>query len=123
MSAKLYANGIKFALAEILDQVAFDKLYALADEIGDDETKQKSFIGDPSAYAFQTVGFETPEGFHMHLVDEKNQYHPPEGYAQSQLQEFTDEDGRWSRVEIRVGKGPKCYAFCGYCKSSDSVAQ
>lgn len=115
MSAKLLANGIKFSLSEIMENVELDKLYLLASEIGEDEEKQKSFVADPSAYALQSVGFVTPDGFHMHVVNERNEYFPPEGNAADQIASYSDSEDQWARIEIRAGKGPKCYVLCGWC--------
>lgn len=115
MSEKLLAAGIRFSLAKLLDKAEFDKLYSLASEIGEDDEKQKAFIADPAAYAMQSVGFLTPDGFHMHTVNERNEYFPPEGDASEQIASYGDTAERWARVEIRIGKGPKCYALCSYC--------
>ena len=117
MSTKLASNGVKFALDAFLKDTDFEKFFQLADHIGDDGDKLKSFIANPEAYAFSEVGFKVPDGFHMHFVNEKNEYFPPEGNAAEQIASYSDSEDRWSRIEIRAGKGPKCLVACGYCPS------
>jgi len=115
MSNALYAAGLKKAILDVQRDGDFATFMELPDAIGDDEEKTKAFIANPEAFAFAEVGYEVAEGYHMHFVDESNEYHPPEGDAESQLGSF-GKDEKWARVEIRVGKGPKCWALCTICE-------
>jgi hypothetical protein len=72
------------------------------------------FIKNPAGVAKREVGMVVPAGFHLHFVDQENNYFPPEGDAVAQLQKGTG--GKvWGRVEIRSAVGPGCVTLCGVC--------
>jgi hypothetical protein len=73
----------------------------------------EEFKKDPIGVA-RREGFTVPDGFHLHFVNEKNEYFPPEGDAISQLQKGKTRPV-WGRVEIRYAVGPGCVAACGVC--------
>lgn len=72
----------------------------------------KQFIADPVGFA-KLEGMETEEGFHLHFINEKNEYFPPEGDALSQLEQ--KKTPVWGRLEIRYAVGPGCIAACTGC--------
>ena len=79
-----------------------------------DEALLKEFIADPEGVAKREVGLVPPPGAHMHFINEKNEYFPPEADAIEQLQKGHS-GNPWRRVEIRSAIGPGCYALCILC--------
>jgi hypothetical protein len=110
----------KFAVIgslETLKDIDFTKGYEMDRRLKADTNLLAEFVKNPEEVAKREVGLEVPPGFHMHFVNEKNEYMPPEADALSQLS--LGEDGRlWSRIEIRTAVGPGCYVFCGVCDNS-----
>jgi hypothetical protein len=74
------------------------------------------FKKDPIAVA-KREGMTVSEGFHLHFVNEKNEYFPPENDAISQLQ-AGKKTPIWGRLEIRYAVGPGCVVECGSCDNN-----
>jgi hypothetical protein len=106
-------NSMKQALKIAAD---FDHrpLYELDRKLKANAALLEEFKADPHGIAHREVEVEVPQGFHLHFVDENNNYHPPEGDAVSQLQAGKHKHA-WSRVEIRSAVGPGCVIVCGHC--------
>ena len=101
---------------EVFRDVDFTKGYEMDRLLKDNPELLEEFVKDPEKVAKREVGLEPPKGFHMHFINENNEYMPPEGDSFSQI--ANGEDGKpWSRIEIRTGFGPLCYAFCGTCNT------
>ncbi len=106
-----------YAIKGALQSVAtfdFTPGYELDRLLKKDPELLKEFIKDPAAVAKREVGIILPKGWHMHFVNEKNEYMPPEGDALSQL--AAGKSGKlWSRIEIRTAAGPGACVFCILC--------
>jgi hypothetical protein len=110
------SNAIKTGL-ELLQDFDFTKGYELDRRLKADPNLLAEFVQNPPEVAKREVGLEPPQGFHMHFINENNEYLPAEGDAISQL-ELGRDGSLWSRVEIRMAAGPGCYALCFICKGS-----
>lgn len=87
--------------------------FRLDEKLKADPTLLEEFKKDPIAVA-KREGFTVPEGFHLHFINENNEYFPPEGDAISQLQRGKTHPV-WGRVEVRWAVGAGCIAGCGAC--------
>jgi hypothetical protein len=99
---------------KVLSTFDFTPAYELDRRLKADTKLLAEFIKNPSAVAKREVGLVVPKGTHLHFVNEKNKYFPPEGDAVSQLVE--GRSGKpWTRVEIRSAIGPGCVTLCILC--------
>ena len=115
MAAKVSTSNMR-TLAALKVFAAFDFTpgYDLDKRLKADPKLLAEFIKDPAGVAKREVGLVAPPGAHMHFINEKNEYFPPEGDAISQLHKgHTGEP--WGRVEVRTAIGPGCYALCIGC--------
>ncbi|MFF0949367.1 hypothetical protein ACFYE9_17345 [Rhizobium leguminosarum] len=104
--------SIKVALGDVA-KINATPAFRLDEKLKADPALLEEFKKDPMGMAARE-GFVIPPGFHIHFINENNEYFPPEGDAISQLQR-----GKtlpvWGRVEIRFAVGPGCIAACGIC--------
>jgi hypothetical protein len=98
---------------DILGRVDYDKMYEIAERASKDKSLFAEFDKDAAAAAKKTNGFTAPNGYHIHLVDEHNVYHPKEDDALTQISKA--KNNKWSRVEIRAGKWNAACIICLWC--------
>ena len=107
------ALAVRSAL-QILGNFDMSPCYELDRRLKADKNLLAEFTKNPEGVAKREVGLVPPPGTHMHFINEKNEYFPPEGDAISQL--TAGQHGNpWSRVEVRAAVGPGCYALCIVC--------
>ncbi|MBV1704639.1 MAG: hypothetical protein KGI57_08630 [Hyphomicrobiales bacterium] len=87
------------AIPNYLTETDVTKMREIAKAVYENPTLLADFDRDPEAAAFQINGFRPPEGHHLHLSDDKNQFHPAEYPGRFGSH---DVDG-WTRDEFRVG--------------------
>lgn len=97
-----------------LGNVDYAKMFEIA-KVVKEKNEISKFEGDPSGYSRAVNGFEPPPGFHMHIVDAKNNYHPAEADATSQLGAQQKAEN-WTRVEVRAGYEDIACIICLWCK-------
>lgn len=100
---------------QVLSNVDMSPCYELDRRLKADKNLLAEFIGDPLGVAKREVGFVPPPDTHLHFVNERNEYFPPEGDAISQLAAGVH-GNTWSRVEVRAAVGPGCIAMCQVCE-------
>ncbi len=104
-----YNEELKRFFKDITPLFELDKLIVTNPQI------RQRFIADPRGVARELVGYEVPEGHHLHFVDTDNVYYPPEASAIEQLQK-EPKSRTWFRIEVRGSAGqPGCWAWCGVC--------
>lgn len=109
----LDANSVIKASFASLQEVEYSKLFEIAKHVKENgEISQ--FEANPVAYASSLNGFTPPPGFHMHIVDSNNNYHPAEDDAISQLNSTQGE--HWTRIEVRAGYSDIACIICLWCK-------
>ena len=107
------AQSVKQGL-QALAQIDMTPVYQLDMRLKSDSNLLQEFIADQAAVLERETGIVVPPGIHMHFIDNRNEYQPPEGGALDQL--LSKPSGTaWSRVEVRAAVGPGCYAFCFFC--------
>lgn len=99
-----------------LQQVDYSKLFEIA-KVVKDKDDFVAFGNDPNSYSKSVNGFSPPEGFHMHVVDSKNKYHPEENDALNQLLSNANTEN-WTRIEVRAGYKDIACIVCLWCKSN-----
>ena len=101
-----------------LANVEIEKMYEIAAAVSKDLALIKAFDENPVAAAKHINGFEVPAGFHMHIVDAANEYHPKEDDALQQISTKTGEEN-WVRIEIpALGVGQIACIICLWCGSA-----
>jgi hypothetical protein len=91
------------------------KMYEIAAAVSKNPALAVDFDADPLAAAQKINGFVPPPGFHMHIVDGNNVYHPKENDALTQIS--TKSGGvAWTRVEVRAGVDNMACIICVWCK-------
>jgi hypothetical protein len=107
------AQTVKQGL-QALAQIDMTPFYQFDMRLKSDKNLLEEFIADPVGVAERETGILAPAGTHMHFINNRNEYSPPEGGALDQL--LSKPSGAvWSRVEVRAAVGPGCYAFCFVC--------
>lgn len=99
-----------------LQEVEYAKLFEIAKNVKEKGEISK-FEADPIGYSNSLNGFAPPAGFHMHIVDSSNNYHPSEDDALSQLSSGQKEN--WTRIEVRAGYADIACIICLWCKSKN----
>jgi hypothetical protein len=93
----------------------YDKMIEIAKAVSEKPALLADFDADPLLAAAKVNGFEPPPGFHMHIVDEQNVYHPKEDDALTQIS--TKSGGEtWTRMEVRAGYNTIACTICVYCR-------
>ncbi len=117
MKVSVSASDLLKMSTSALPQLDYAKMYEVAKAVADNPSLIAEFDADPEAAAKKINGFQVPPGFHMHIADGENSYHPPEDDALSQISGQVDESV-WSRIEIRAGVGAMACIVCLWCKSN-----
>ena len=110
------ASDLARMSAASLANADIEKMYGIAVEVKKNPALIKEFDADPLAAAKRINGFEPPVGFHMHIVDAENAYHPKEDDALDQIRNKKGQEN-WIRIESRAGVGQIACIICLWCKS------
>ena len=94
MAAMSMESKIK-ALASI-DAV---KMREIAKALYESPELVSEFSKDPEGVAFKVNGYQVPEGFHLHMADDRNTFTPAEEAGRFGTPEAT----AWDRIEFRAG--------------------
>lgn len=101
----------------VLSSMDLEKFFEVSSGLSREKIEEV-YKKDGVKEVFEVDGFKAPPGFHLHYVDENNNYFPPEGDALNQLAKSGTE---WARIEIRGAvKEGGCQAACGIC-TGDSL--
>jgi hypothetical protein len=89
------AELIKIGVRQLLN-LDVDAMHEIAVAVENKPALVKQFDADPLVAAKRINGITPPEGFHMRVIDENNDYHPKEGDALQQIGSFAAR-WRWRR--------------------------
>lgn len=107
-------NLLKMSLLA-LDKLDYARMYEIAEAVAKNPARIADFDANPEAAARKINGFQLPPGFHMHIVDAANTYHPAEDDALTQIAGGTPGEA-WSRIEVRAGYENFACIVCILCK-------
>lgn len=116
MNAKVSIGAedlVKISAASI-GKVDIELMFDIAKSVAENPALLDKFDRNPEAAAYAINGFVVPPGFHMHIVDGNNHYHPAEADALSQI---SSKDGgqTWTRIETRAGYANIACVICLWC--------
>jgi len=83
---------------QTLTSVDYARMREVAKAVYEDTKLFDAFLENPEGVA-HSLGFDVPEGYHLHIADAENRLYPAE-----EAGAFGSEDNTaWSRLEVRAG--------------------